>query len=232
MGDLLKIKKGKGLSIKNKNATTAEITIYSSIGEDFWGDAVSAKSFHNELKNLSDKITNIDVRINSPGGDVFDGITIYNRLKQHKAKVTTYVDGMAASIASIIALAGDEVIFSEGASMMIHKPWTLTAGNSLELQETIDRLEDVEEQLVGIYARKTGLDRSEIKNMLAKETWFLADEAIELGFADKSMEGMAIAASMEKAVWIRNKAGLANKQDSMKDKITNKLKEMTDYLAR
>ena len=104
----------KWFDIKNKTAETAEIWIYEYIGADFWsGDGITAKSFQKELSEI--KAKQIDLHINSPGGDVFDGITIYNLLKQHPANVTTYIDGLAASIASVIALAGDNVYMAENA---------------------------------------------------------------------------------------------------------------------
>lgn len=182
---------------------TAEIIIYADIGAGWWGDTVSAKSFSDELAALPKEVETIKVRINSGGGDVFDGVSIYNRLKQHKAKIIVYVDGLAASIASIIALAGDEVVMSEGAMIMVHKPWTYTAGNTNDLEEVVLRLREVEEQLVGIYSRKTGLDREEIRSMLHPETWMGAEEAVEKGFADR-VEGEAypIAASIMDKKWI------------------------------
>ena len=143
---------GTPLKILNKSATEAEIVIYSQIGTDFWGEGVSAKSFSEEMKKLSDTVSTINVRINSPGGDVFDGITIYNRLKQHKAKKIVHIDGLAASIASIIALAGDEVHMGEGALYMVHLPWTWAVGNRSDLDNTVNRLMDVEEQMLVIYA--------------------------------------------------------------------------------
>jgi ATP-dependent Clp protease protease subunit len=194
-------------AIKNKSATKAEIILYAAIGESWFYDAVSAKQFSDELKALDPTVNHIDLRINSPGGDVFDGIAIYNRLKQHKAKVTVHIDGLAASIASIIALAGDEVIIGDGALYMIHLPWTFAMGNRTDLDNTINRLVDVEEQLVSIYAKKTGLDRLEIKQMLEAETWLDSEQAIEKGFVDKKVEeSVPIAASIfDKAKWI-NKA--------------------------
>lgn len=234
-GKLLNIKSRKGFEIKNTTQTTAEIIIYSDIGESWWSDSVSAKSFSDQLNALPATVNEITVRLNSPGGDVFDGVAIYNRLKQHKAKVIVYIDGLAASIASIIALAGDEIIMSEGALMMIHKPWTFTYGNSLELEETINRLDDVEEQLIGIYQRKTKLDRSEIRQMLATETWFNADQAVEKGFATKKMaeeERVDMAASLTKASWIRNKPQVKSLSDFAKKEVNDLRKEVEDFLAR
>ena len=136
---LIKITESKKFEIKAKSQTVAEIVVYGVIGQDFWGDGISAKSFSDQLNNLPKTVNQIDVRLNSGGGDVFDGVSIYNRLKQHKAKVTVYIDGLAASIASVIALAGDEVVMGEGALMMIHKPWTWAMGDSAALEEVIDR---------------------------------------------------------------------------------------------
>lgn len=235
MGDLIKIKNKKVFSINNKSTTSAEIVIYSDIGESFWGDSMSAKSFSEELKQLPDTVNQIDVRLNSPGGDVFDGITIYNRLKQHKANVTVYIDGMAASIASIIALAGDEVIMGEGSTYMIHLPWTMAMGNALELEDTINRLDEVTEQLLGIYQRKTRLDRSEIRKMLTEETWLDAAQAMEYGFVDKIMEAdetLDMAASLDNAKWIRKQPKFDNTNKYVKSEVSNLKDEIKDFLAR
>lgn len=200
----LRSKNEKPFEIRSKSATKAEIVIYDSIGYDWWtGGGVTAKSFDKELKALDASVNELTVRINSPGGDVFDGIAIYNRLKQHKAKKIVYIDGLAASIASIIALAGDEVIIGDGALFMIHLPWTFAMGNRMELDNTVNRLLDVEEQLIGIYAKRSKLDRAEIKAMLEKETWMDADQAIEHGFVDKRSEeeSLPIAASAMESRW-------------------------------
>jgi ATP-dependent Clp protease protease subunit len=229
-----KEKSSVSFRIQAKSATKAEIVIYDQIGGGFWSEGVTAKSFSEELKKLDASVNEITVRINSPGGDVFDGITIYNRLKQHKAKVIVQIDGLAASIASIIALAGDEVIIGEGALFMIHLPWTFAYGNRTDFDNTVNRLLDVEEQLVSIYSKKTGLDRSEIKAMLEAETWLDADQALEKGFVDKKSdeESLPIAASIfDKAKWI-NKApktfksetsAISAAKDNLKKKIEDRL---------
>lgn len=199
---------GQRLKIQNKSATKAEIILYAGIGQDWWGDGsmISAKSFSDELKKLDPTVSEIILRINSPGGDVFDGVAIYNRLKQHKAKVTVYIDGLAASIASIIALAGDEIHIGEGALYMIHLPWTFSMGNRMDLDNTVNRLMDVEEQMISIYSKKTGLDRAEIKAMLEAETWMGADEALEKGFVTAKVEdSVPIAASAIEKQWIVRK---------------------------
>lgn len=225
---------GSPLKIQNKSATEAEVIIYAGIGQDFWGDGsmVSAKQFSDEMKKISDSVTTINVRINSPGGDVFDGIAIYNRLKQHKAKKKVYIDGLAASISSIIALAGDEIIMGEAALYMIHLPWTWAYGNRMELDNTINRLMDVEEQMLGIYSKKTGLERSEIRSLLEKETWMGADEALEKGFVTAKMEEtIPIAASAIKSPWIAKRPeayfseskAAAQKISELKNKVGSRL---------
>lgn len=234
MGKLINLKKD-GFRIENKTQTTAEIIIYADIGDSWWGDSVTAKSFSDELKELPDTVNQIDVRINSPGGDVFQGVSIYNRLKQHKANITVYIDGLAASIASIIALAGDEIVMGEGSLFMIHRPLTMAFGNASDLEETINRLDDVEEQLVNIYRRKTGLDRSEIKTMLAAETWLDADQALEYGFVDKKMaedEAIDIAASLKRAKWINKMPDIKTKDDFVKKQVNNLKKNVEEFLAR
>lgn len=198
-------KAGQRLKIQNKSAKQAEIILYAGIGNDWWGDGsmVSAKQFSDELKKIDASVDEIIVRINSPGGDVFQGMTIYNRLKQHKAKKKIYIDGLAASIASIIALAGDEIIIGEGAMYMVHLPWTFAMGDRLALDNTINLLMDVEEQMVSIYSKKSGLDRTEIKQLLEAETWMGADEAIEKGFVTaKAEDSIPIAASAMERPWI------------------------------
>lgn len=193
------------LKVSNKSSSEAEIVLYAGIGDDYFNDGsmISAKQFSEELKKIPSTVSTINVRINSPGGSVFDGIAIYNRLKQHKAKKVVYIDGLAASIASVIALAGDEIKIGEGALYMIHLPWTFSMGNRMDLENTVGRLMDVEEQMLGIYAKRTKLDRSEIRSMLEKETWMSAEEAVEKGFVDSKVEDtMPIAASTMKSKWM------------------------------
>lgn len=235
MSKLLNLKKSvQPIEIRNKTATQAEIVLYGAIGQSWFEDAISAKQFSDIIKDLPDTVKNITLRINSPGGDVFDGIAIYNRLKQHPAKVTCYVDGLAASIASIIALAADEVIMGEGALFMVHLPWTMAMGNRSDLENTINRLLDVEEQLISIYRNKTKMDRSEIRAMLEKETWMDADQAIEMGFVNsKTEESMPIAASLlDKASWINKKPRLETDMSQAIEKTKELKNKISDFLAR
>ena len=168
---------------------TAEILIYEVIGEDFWtGGGVTAKGFSDELKALGD-VKTINLRINSPGGSVFDGVAIYNNLAQHPAKVNVYIDALAASIASIIAMAGDTITMAENAMMMIHNPWALVVGDSNDMRKEADLLDKIRDTLVTTYATRTGKKAEEITAMMDAETWFTAEEAKEAGFADAIVAG-------------------------------------------
>lgn len=232
----LKNRTSKPFRIENKSATKAEIVIYGPIGASFWDDSgISAKKFSDELKNLEPTVNEITLRINSPGGDVFDGVAIYNRLKQHKAKIIVHIDGLAASIASIIALAGDEIYIGEGALYMIHLPWTFAMGDRNDLDNTITRLMDVEEQLLTIYSKRTGLDRTELRAMLEAETWLDADEAIEKGFVDsKAEESIPIAAAVfEKSPWIaKTPKTYKSETKVIKSEVENLKKKIEERLAR
>jgi ATP-dependent Clp endopeptidase proteolytic subunit ClpP len=182
----------KWFEIINKH-DRAEIWIYEQIGEDFWsGDGITAKSFQKELAGV--KASQIDLHINSPGGEVWDGLSIYNLIKQHPAKVTTYIDGIAASIASVIALAGDKVIMAENAMYMMHNPYGSCCGNAEELRQMADVLDKVSGSIALAYQGKTGKPDDEIKALMDAETWMTADEAHEMGFCDEIAEQMDMAA--------------------------------------
>ena len=180
-------------SIKAKANDTAEISIYDEIG--FWG--VSAASFAQDLKSCGNNLKQINLHIHSPGGDVFDGIAIYNLLKNHPANVTVYIDGLAASMASVIAMAGNEVIMPENAMMMIHKPWGIQGGDAEDMRKYADLLDKVENTLIPAYATKTGKTPEELAEMLSAETWLNGKECVEQGFADKLAEPLVAMASIK-----------------------------------
>lgn len=159
---------------------TAEILIYDEI--DSWF-GVSAEQFVRDLAAVD--ADQINVRINSPGGDVFDGIAIMNAIRGHSAKVVTYVDGLAASAASVIALAGDEVVMRPGTEMMIHEAWGVAVGDAQEMRGYADRLDRIGNTMAGLYAEKTGASADEMRALMQAETWFTADEAVEAGLADR-----------------------------------------------
>lgn len=156
-----------------------ELFVYDVVA--WW--AVDAKAFVAELAKLT--APTLRVRINSPGGSVFDGLAIYNSLRRHPARVEVRVEGVAASIASVIALAGDHVAIEPSAFFMIHDPWSAAIGNSTELRELADVLDKIGEKLVGIYARKSGAAETAIAELMAAETWLNAEEAHELGLVDE-----------------------------------------------
>lgn len=180
-------------SIKTKANDTAEISIYDEIG--FWG--VSAASFAQDLKSCGNNLKQINLHIHSPGGDVFDGIAIYNLLKNHPANITVYIDGLAASMASVIAMAGNEVIMPENAMMMIHKPWGIQGGDAEDMRKYADLLDKVENTLIPAYANKTGKTPEELAEMLSAETWLNGKECVEQGFADKLAEPLVAMASIK-----------------------------------
>lgn len=177
-----------------------ELLLYGEISDlMWWGDEVTPKQFKADLDALGD-VSEIKVYINSGGGDVFAGQAIHSMLKRHKAKITVYVDGLAASIASVVAMAGDTVIMPRNAMMMVHDPWTIAIGNAKEFRKLADDLEKIGESIVAAYEAKTGMDRDKIVELLDAETWLTAEEAVEMGFADELEEEKAIAASLNGGV--------------------------------
>lgn len=166
--------------MKASGDKTADIYIYDEIG--YWG--VTARQFASSMKALGD-LDHINLHIHSPGGDVFDGIAIYNLLNSHTASKTVYIDGLAASMASVIAMVGNPIIMPENAMMMIHKPWGITGGDANDMRDYADLLDKVEAVLIPSYAKKTGKTSDELALMLGEETWMTAHECLEHGFADQ-----------------------------------------------
>ncbi|CAK2050057.1 ATP-dependent Clp protease, protease subunit [Vibrio crassostreae] len=164
------------------------ILIYDEIG--YWG--VTAEQFVNELNTIDAE--EIELRINSPGGSVFEGMAIYNALRRHKAKVNTYIDGLAASMGSVIALAGDEVNMAENAYYMIHNPWGGCYGEAKDMRKYADRLDEMREQIANIYQAKTGMDRDAILQAMDDETWYTGTTAQDAGFIDTLTETLDAAA--------------------------------------
>lgn len=178
--------------VKNE-AKESELILEGVVAsESWWGDEVTPKQFREELAKHTG---NINVRINSPGGDVFAGVAIYNMLKdRNDGQITVIVDGLAASIASVIAMAGDKIIMNTGSAMMVHKPWTIAVGNDEELKAVANELEKIGEAIVPIYTARTGLSETEVMTILEGEkggdgTWMTGEEAVDLGFADEFVEG-------------------------------------------
>lgn len=168
------------------SSNNQELILDGPIASDtWWGDEVTPDLFREELKQHAGNLT---VVINSPGGDVFAGLAIYNALVNHNGNVTVRVDGLAASIASVIAMAGDKIIMSPGSMIMIHRPSVYAAGTVDDMEKAKDVLMKIEEGITPIYAKRTGLSDEKIAELLEAETWMLADKAVELGFADEVSE--------------------------------------------
>jgi len=166
----------------NENELRIEGVIAS---ESWWEDDVSPKMFRDELAKVSGDIT---VRINSPGGDVSAGVAIYNALNDYDGNVTIKVDGIAASIASLISMAGDKIIMLPGSMMMVHLPWSIAAGNANDMEQAVEMLKKTGESMVPIYVARTGQTTERINELLEAETWMTAQDAVDLGFADEAVE--------------------------------------------
>jgi ATP-dependent Clp protease protease subunit len=223
----------KQFTVVNKTETVSEILLYGPIGDSFWDDsAVSAKQFSDTLKEIPSSVKEIHLRVNSPGGSVFDGVTIHERIKSERAKgrkVVAYVDGIAASIASVIIQAADEIIIGDGGMVMIHKPLVGIYGNAHELEKMITVLDKIEEQMITIYQKKTGQTRLEISNAMSAETWYTAEEAIEVGLANSKIEAKdsyQLAASMiEDCSWMKNKPKIKDPRNAL---VREKLREFNN----
>ena len=163
-----------------KTADTLVLSIYGPIGADMWGDGITAQSVSDALKAESKSVT---VRINSPGGSAFDGVAIYNLLKSSGKQVDVIVDGMAASAASIVAMAGNTITMSTGSVQMIHEGQAMAFGSADDMRKMADTLTTVTSSIADIYVAKTGLPKDEVLAMQNVETWMDADEAVAKGFA-------------------------------------------------
>lgn len=178
----------------------AQIDIFGEIvGEKWFDEETSATSFRDALKELGD-VSTINLSINSGGGSVFDGIAIYNMLKSHKATVNVYIEGLAASIASVIAMAGDTITMRSGSMLMIHRPFTVLQGNAEEMRKTADTLEKMGDNIVDIYSGRTGISSDDIRNIMNEETWLSAEEAVEQGWATKLDKKEAVMNSVPKEI--------------------------------
>lgn len=185
--------------MKALNDGKAEIFIYSDIGYDWWEDKSTAQLFAEELKNLGN-VSSIDLHINSNGGDVFDGQAIHTLIKNHKGFVTAYIDGLAASIATVIAMGADKVIMPKNAMMMIHNAWTGLYGNANDLRKMADDLDHINDTIVNTYLAKVKdkTDEATIRELMDKESWLNAEECLSLGLCDEVSEPVKMAACLTK----------------------------------
>jgi ATP-dependent Clp protease protease subunit len=180
---------------------SADIFLYGEIVPDGWQwyeSDMAAIDFKNALDALGDGVKTINLYINSPGGSVFEGVAIHNILKRHKAKVNVHVDALAASIASVIAMAGDTIYMPKNSMLMIHNPWSWAVGNAAELRKVADDLDRIGQSVKQTYLQKAGdkLSEEKLQEMLDAETWLSADEAYEYGLCDVVLEASQAAASI------------------------------------
>ena len=168
--------------VRNEETGSRTLVLNGQISDETWfGDEVTPGLFRDELQSCEGDIT---VWINSPGGDVFAAAQIYNMLMEYPGNVDVRIDGIAASAASVIAMAGNKVSMSPVAMMMIHNPMTVAMGDKKVMQQAIDMLDEIKESIINAYELKTGQTRTKIAHMMDAETWFNAKKAVELGFAD------------------------------------------------
>jgi ATP-dependent Clp endopeptidase proteolytic subunit ClpP len=180
------MKSHKPWTISAKSSSEIEILLYEMIGEDSWtGEGTTAKAFAADLKAAGKDIRKIHLRVNSPGGNVFDGLAIYNALLSHGGTVTATVDGLAASIASVIIMAAGEISVAQNGIVMIHNPSTMIAGDSNEMRKMADTMDKVKSSMITAYRRHTTHSVKEIGALMDAETWMSAEETVEQGFAER-----------------------------------------------
>jgi len=214
------------LDIKNKDSV-GEIMIYGEITDEKWFDEdVTPMDIKNKIKSL-ENVDEINMYINSPGGGVFAGLAIYNMLKRFSSKITAYVDGVAASIASVILLAADKKIIPENAHVMIHNPMGIAMGDADEMRKTARLLDGAKKSILSIYKSATTLTDKKLSQMMNDETWMLGQEAFDLGFADEVEANKTIEAKIQGDFAIINgqKVDIRNFRKFPKDRIEQKQKD-------
>jgi ATP-dependent protease ClpP protease subunit len=219
--------KAGAYEIRAAGEDSTELLIYGDIGESWWGEGVEAKNVVKELQSIDTK--NILVRVNSYGGSVADGLAIYNALKRHSAKITIVIEGVAVSIASLIAMSGDTIEIAENAMLMIHAPWGSSAGNSKEMRDYADLLDKYAESMASSYMSKSGKSREDVLLLLTdgEDHWYNASEAVEEGFADVLTEELQIAASFDLSRFKQKPAAIAAAYNKPKAKVEAKPIEET-----
>ncbi len=215
-------------NIKNLSSNSTEVVIYDEIGQ--WG--IDSKAFIDEIKEISTE--NVLLRINSPGGSVIDGLAIHDAIKRMPQKVTAQIEGLAASIATIIALGADEITMSQNSLFMIHNVWGGETGGAKDMRKAADLMEKMGDRLVNIYVSKTGKDESEIRNWMDEETWFTANEALEAGFINYIEKPIALAAKFDvKKLNYKNTSLVVDMFNSNKKslKMENQIEELRNFIS-
>lgn len=215
MSDKGKANANKWWKVQANSDGSAELFLYGAIGEDWWDDnSKTAKQFIDEIRALG-KISALNIRINSYGGEVFEAMAMYNYLKGLSYAKTVFIDGIAASAASLVAMSGDKVVMPANAMMMVHNPSSLAWGESEDMRKTADVLDKIRSSMVLIYQAKTGKDEEEIVAMLDAETWLSASDALEAGFADEIVAPIEATASLNgKLLVITSSIGSTSLQDA------------------
>jgi ATP-dependent Clp protease protease subunit len=185
----MKIKRGFSARAVAAGVQNGELVLYlyDDIGAGWFTEGVTAKGIANEITKAG-TVSRIVMHINSPGGDVFEGIAIYNLVKQQGVPVTVIIDGLAASAASLIAMVGDDIKMGSNAMMMIHNAWTISVGDAAEMRKTADLLDKISGVITDTYAKRTEMAAAEVKALMDAETWMTADEAVANGFADSVLD--------------------------------------------
>lgn len=199
--------------VRSAGGTDAVIEVLEQIGEDWLGGGVTSKSIAAQLRAIGDG--DVTVVINSPGGNYFEGLSIYNLLRDHKGKVTVKIVGIAASAASVIAMAGDEIKIARAGFLMIHNAWVLASGDRFALRAVADWLEPFDATAVDIYHARTGIDQVELARMLDAETWIGGKDAIDKGFADAFLGADEVAAASD----AKNSGGAALRAEHRLDQL-------------
>ncbi len=222
-----------------KTDTEAEVSIYGTIG----GFDINAKDFAEDLKGID--ADTIHLRVDSPGGSVIDGISIFNALQRHPAKVVTHIDSLAASMGSVVAMAGDEVRMANNALIMIHEPWTVAMGNADELRKNADTLEKMSGNILQAYSRSQ-YTPEQVADLMKEETWMTAQDALDAGFIDYIDDGLKAVASIvdaansvelqvptEKLIASINGKldAVAKQRDDLSAKLTAQSQELVDARA-
>ena len=203
--------------MKNDEEKSAELILYGSIGSDEYWDDISDKAFKQDIENLGD-VENITLHINSPGGSVFSAVAIANTLKNHKAKITANIDGLAASAATIITSACDTVRMPKNALFMVHNPITFAYGNNQDMQKTLEMLNKVKNSIIETYLNKAKTDKETLSELMDNETWMSAEEAKEYGFVDEILDESVEKEVIENKLIINNMAFDISRFKNFKEK--------------
>jgi ATP-dependent Clp protease, protease subunit len=204
------------------------ISVLDVIGNDAWGEGVTAKRVAAALRSIGDR--DVVVNINSPGGNYFEGLAIYNTLREHKAKVTVKILGVAASAASVIAMAADEVQIARAGFLMIHNAWVVAEGDRHQLREVADFLEPFDAAAVDIYVARSGMDAKDVAKMLDRETWIGGTEAVEKGLADALLSSDAVVASPQNSAAAKTRVA-AHRVDDLLAQLNVPRSERRDLIA-